>query len=87
MNLLIIDNANKQFDYYMHTSTDIQNHIISNILKINKKNSSALQIITDTDSQHYENLGYIMNQGIYDKLLYNYNANLIDGEKPLIRWL
>ncbi len=55
MNLLIIDDVNKQFDYFMHTSTDIQNHIISNILKINKKNNSALQIITGTDSKYYEN--------------------------------
>ncbi|AZB25289.1 hypothetical protein EG339_12220 [Chryseobacterium bernardetii] len=87
MNLIIVDNSTKQFDYFMHASLDIQNHIIANILKINKKNNTCLTVITETETNYYEDLGYIINQGLYDNLVFEYNSNLVEGEKELIRWI
>lgn len=71
----------------MHASLDIQNHIIANILKINKKNNTCLTVITETETNYYEDLGYIINQGLYDNLVFEYNSNLVEGEKELIRWI
>lgn len=91
MSFIIVDDANKQFDYFMHVTLDREIHLNSNISKINKKNSTQLKPIPDADAdgyvKYYEDLGYSMNQGLYDKLISDFNYNLAEGEKHLVPWI
>lgn len=89
MSLIIVDDANKQFDYFMHVTMDREIHLYSNISKINKKNSTALEVIPNADdyAKHYENQGYTMNQSLYDILIRDFNSNLVNGEERLVPWI
>lgn len=87
MNLVIIDNVNKKYHPYIHATFEVEMFICNNIILINKKNNTFLTVQTDFDTKQLSNQGYVTDQGMFERLIWNYNDNLNVGEKRLDIWI
>lgn len=87
MNLLIIDTVNKEFHPYMQVNEKIEMFIRGNIIKINRKYNSYFEVHMDEEIRFWEDQGYKMNQGLFDKLIIDYNSDLREGEQRLDLWV
>lgn len=87
MNLVIVDNEKKEFHPYIYVSEKIEMFIMGNIIKINKKYNTYLQVHTDVDLKYFEDKGFEMNQALFDMLVSKYNSDLQIGEQRLELWI
>lgn len=86
MNLVIIDRANKQYHPYPTFTENSEMFICKNIIEINSKNNTSLIVQTNIDLTILNEEGLKINQGLFDKLVLDYNKNLEEGEEPLKLW-
>lgn len=87
MNLVITDSVNKKFHPYIEANAEIENFIMGNINAINAKNNTFLTVQMGINVQLLKDQGYTMDQGMFEKLVFEYNANLTSGQKRLDLWL
>jgi len=74
------------FHPFISVTIEIENFIISNINKINSKNNTFLVVQTDIDTKIFQNKGYEMDQGLFEKLIFDYNSKLDENESKLETW-
>lgn len=86
MSLVIVDDANKKFHFYVYCTETQALFIMGNINKINTKNKSYLTVQENVDSKYFENIGYEMDQALFDRLVLDYNSNIAEDEKYLDLW-
>lgn len=86
MSLVIVDNVNKKYHPYIWCTEHQALFIMKNINKINTKNNTYLTVQEDVNSDYFKNKGYEMDQGLFDKLVLEYNSNLKDDEERLDLW-
>lgn len=87
MNLVIINNEKKEFHPYIYVTENIEMFIMNNIIKINEKYNTYLQVQTNVDMKYFEEKGYTLNQGLFDTLVLKYNSDLQEGEQRLNLWI
>lgn len=61
--------------------------IRGNVIKINDKNKTYLEVHTDVEIQNLIDKDFSMNQALFDKLVLEYNSTLQVGEKRLELWI
>ncbi|MFD2943317.1 hypothetical protein [Flavobacterium notoginsengisoli] len=86
MNLVIIDNTNKKYHPYSDSTFAQEMFIRETVIAINKKNGTFLTVDQDCDIRLLDKQGFIKDQGMFEKLVWNYNENLVSGEKRLETW-
>lgn len=85
ISILVKDNQNKEFEVLMHLGDETELLICGNINHINRKMNRKLQVETYADGieEYWIKRGYTRNQGLYDKLIMEYNQAY---EDLLTRW-
>jgi len=86
MNLVIIDIYNKTYHPYSDSTYEQEMFIRTTIIAINKKNSSYLTVDQDCDLSKLDKENFVRDQGMFEKLVWNYNENLVPGETRLEIW-
>ncbi|WP_119790732.1 hypothetical protein [Flavobacterium anhuiense] len=86
MNLVITNQTSKTFQNYQEADERIELFICGHISLINKKNNTYLTVQMDIDTKVLIGQGYIMDQAMFDRLVLDYNKNLLPSEKKLDLW-
>ena len=85
ISIIVKDNKEKVFEVLMHLRDETELLICGNINQINRKTNRDLQIETYSEGieEYWTKRGYQRSQGLYDKLIIEYNQN---NEDLLTRW-
>ncbi|NQX80767.1 MAG: hypothetical protein HRT66_02075 [Flavobacteriaceae bacterium] len=86
MNLIIINNINKEYQIYKIITVKAESFVTKNINEINIKNNLGLIVQVNMDTTDLDNKGYKINQTLFDNLIIDYNNNLETGQSPLDFW-
>ncbi len=86
MNLVIVDEANRKYHPYIYCTETQALFVMENIIKINTKNKTYLNVQENVDFKYFENMGYEMDQALFDRLVLEYNSNLDENEERLDLW-
>ena len=86
MKLVIVDDVNKKYHPYIYCTETQTLFIMGNINKINTKNMTYLTVQENVDFKYFENIGYEMDQALFDRLVFEYNSKLDENEKRLDLW-
>lgn len=85
ISIIVKDNKEKVFEVLLHLRDDTELLICENINQINRIMNRQLQIETYADGieEYWTERGYQRSQGLYDKIVLEYNQA---NEDLLTRW-
>lgn len=84
--IVLIDHNNKKCEYMQSLREDVINLIQSNVctIQLDNRNIQIASADVTFPTEYIKKLGYEHDQGLYDKLIIEYNNNHPD--KLLTRW-
>lgn len=87
MNIVIEDGLNKKYHPFIYCTENQTHFIMSNIVKINSKLGMNLTVYENVDTNEFDDKGFEVDQGIFDRYIHMYNSNLNNEEEPLSLWI